>query len=187
MRNRSPKARQLASTPTVEIAWWLAATQHQFRLLGRAYVLASPSFSSRTDSQPFPFPSAHLAPYADFSWEDERIRQFRKMSPELRASFCRPVPGTTVAAWGGKLEDLPVTLPEGVDQAENDEQKKQLEQGACAPFSHSVALSSMLQRADALAAARSSRELCARRHRLHRGGPVRLVLSSLSLPLSCSN
>ncbi|GAA5836079.1 hypothetical protein JCM9279_002187 [Rhodotorula babjevae] len=125
---RSPKARQLASTPTVEIAWWLAATQHQFRLLGRAYVLASPSFSSRTNSEPFPFPSAHLAPYADFAWEDERIRQFRKMSPELRASFCRPVPGTTVAAWGGKLEDLPVTLPEGVDKAENDEQKKQLEQ-----------------------------------------------------------
>ncbi|TNY22753.1 pyridoxamine 5'-phosphate oxidase-domain-containing protein [Rhodotorula diobovata] len=126
---RSPKARQLAATPTVEIAWWLAATQHQFRLLGRAYVLPSPSFSSPSSSAPsFPFPAEALAPTPSFNWEAERVRQFRKLSPELRASFCRPVPGSSVREWGGRLEDLPVTLPEGVDEAEGDEQKKQVEQ-----------------------------------------------------------
>ncbi|GAA5855535.1 hypothetical protein JCM8547_007878 [Rhodosporidiobolus lusitaniae] len=120
---RSPKARQLASSPSVEIAWWLSATQHQFRILGSAYILPSPS-ASFTFS--FPFPSAKLAPYPDFSWEDERIRQFRKLSPELRASFYRPVPGTKMSEWGGKMEDLPGALPETAEEAEGEEQKKQI-------------------------------------------------------------
>jgi hypothetical protein len=51
------------------------------------------------------------------------------MSPELRASFYRPVPGTTLEKWGRKMEELPQTLPESVEQAENDEQKKQVEEG----------------------------------------------------------
>lgn len=138
---RSPKARQLAAAPQVELAWWLAATQHQFRIVGSAYILPSPSFSSHPSSASssasdptlssfsFPFPAAKLAPYDGFNWERERVRQFRRLSPELRASFCRPVPGTTLGEWGGKMEDLPQTLPETVDEAENDEQKKQVEEG----------------------------------------------------------
>ncbi|BGP14601.1 hypothetical protein JCM10213_001948 [Rhodosporidiobolus nylandii] len=118
---RTPKARQLAACPHVELAWWLSATQHQFRVLGSAYILPSPSF----DPAGFPFPAAKLAPYKDFSWEDERVRQFRKLSPELRASFYRPVPGTPLKDWGGKMEDLPAELPE---EGENEEQKKQVEQ-----------------------------------------------------------
>ncbi|GAA6038899.1 hypothetical protein JCM8097_000563 [Rhodosporidiobolus ruineniae] len=142
---RSPKARQLASSPSVELAWWLTATQHQFRIQGSAYILPSPSFShtstatpsasSARDADPvassafsFPFPEAKLAPYDGFSWEQERQRQFRKLSPELRASFYRPVPGTTIAEWGGKMEDLPQELPESVEKAEGEEQKKQVEQ-----------------------------------------------------------
>ncbi|GAA5873338.1 hypothetical protein JCM1840_000030 [Sporobolomyces johnsonii] len=122
---RSPKAAQLAASPSIELAWWLSATQHQFRIAGKAYLLPSPS-----STFPFPpFPGDHLAPYPGFSWEDERIRQFRKLSPELRASFCRPVPGTKLSEWGGKLEELPQELPEGMDEAQGDEeQKKQIEQ-----------------------------------------------------------
>ncbi|GAA5948803.1 hypothetical protein JCM21900_005305 [Sporobolomyces salmonicolor] len=138
---RSPKAAQLAASPAVELAWWLSATQHQFRIAGKAYLLPSPSFSSSSSSStsssspsssavPFPpFPGDKLAPYPGFSWEDERIRQFRKLSAELRASFCRPVPGTKLSEWGGKLEELPQELPEGLDEATgDDEQKKQIEQ-----------------------------------------------------------
>ncbi|BGP23464.1 hypothetical protein JCM10295v2_002360 [Rhodotorula toruloides] len=137
---RSPKARQLATAPQIELAWWLSATQHQFRIVGRAYILPSPSFSSHPSSSSssasdptrpsfsFPFPAAKLAPYDDFNWEHERVRQFRRMSPELRASFYRPVPGTTLGEWSGKMEELPQTLPESVEQAENDEQKKQVAQ-----------------------------------------------------------
>ncbi|GAA6002213.1 hypothetical protein JCM10207_003129 [Rhodosporidiobolus poonsookiae] len=141
---RSPKARQLAASPAVELAWWLSATAHQFRIVGRAYVLPSPSFShtpstsgtaaSARDADPtasafsFPFPAAKLAPYDGFDWEQERVRQFRKLSPELRASFYRPVPGTKLADWDGEMEQLPETLPEGVEEAEGDEQKKQVEQ-----------------------------------------------------------
>lgn len=138
---RSPKARQLATAPQIELAWWLAATQHQFRIVGRAYILPSPSFSSHPSSASssasdptlssfsFPFLGAKLEPYEGFNWEHERVRQFRRMSPELRASFYRPVPGTTLEKWGGKMEELPQTLPESVEQAENDEQKKQVEEG----------------------------------------------------------
>ncbi|GAA5824749.1 hypothetical protein JCM3770_007143 [Rhodotorula araucariae] len=123
---RSPKARQLASQPAVEIAWWLAATQHQFRLVGRAHVLPSPALAT---SAAFPFPADQLAPYAPgFSWEAERARQFRRLSPELRASFCRPVPGTPLSQWAGSLDDLPATLPEWADKAESDEQKRQIDE-----------------------------------------------------------
>jgi len=124
---RTPKSMQLAADPSVEIAWWLAATQHQFRILGKAYILPSPAFSSSSNTK-FPFPSDKLAPYPDFNWEDERIRQFRKLSPELRASFVRPVPGTKLSEWDGKMEDLPETLVEGYDEATTDEEKKQLDQ-----------------------------------------------------------
>ncbi|GAA5967316.1 hypothetical protein JCM11641_000510 [Rhodosporidiobolus odoratus] len=134
---RSPKARQLAASPQVEIAWWLSATQHQFRIVGPAYILPSPSFSTTpstfgTDPSAstltFPFPAAKLAPYEGFNWEDERVRQFRKLSPELRASFYRPVPGSRLTEWDGKMEDLPETLPETVEDAEGEEQKKEVEQ-----------------------------------------------------------
>ncbi|GAA5936140.1 uncharacterized protein JCM15063_002720 [Sporobolomyces koalae] len=124
---RTPKSKQLAADPSVEIAWWLAATQHQFRILGKAYILPSPDFS-QSSSTKFPFPADKLAPYPGFNWEDERIRQFRKLSPELRASFVRPVPGTSLSDWDGKMEDLPETLVEGHDQAKTDEEKKQLDQ-----------------------------------------------------------
>lgn len=124
---RTPKSIQLANDPSVEIAWWLAATQHQFRILGQAYILPSPKFSETSSSQ-FPFPADRLAPYPGFNWEDERVRQFRKLSPELRASFVRPVPGTKLSEWDGKMEDLPQTLVEGYDEANTDEEKKQLDQ-----------------------------------------------------------
>ncbi|GAA5976157.1 hypothetical protein JCM10908_005401 [Rhodotorula pacifica] len=140
---RSPKAHQLAEQPRVELAWWMAATQHQFRIVGKAYIYPSSSFpthdgassvadsssSSKSDTKlSFPFPQKQLAPYEGFSWEDERIRQFRKLSPELRASFYRPVPGTKLADTDVKMEDLPEKLPEGVEEAEGEEQKKQVEQ-----------------------------------------------------------
>ncbi|GAA5863783.1 hypothetical protein JCM3774_001157 [Rhodotorula dairenensis] len=141
---RSPKARQLALEPKVELAWWMAATQHQFRIVGRAYIFPSSAFSiheattgiaggsdTTTDSTKqlsFPFPKKQLAPYDDFNWEDERVRQFRKMSPELRASFYRPVPGTKTADTEVTMEELPQTLPEGIEEAEGEEQKKQVEQ-----------------------------------------------------------
>lgn len=137
---RSPKARQLAQQPKVELAWWMAATQHQFRIVGRAYILPSAAFpthegtekatSSVTEQQlSFLFPRKQLSPYEGFNWEDERVRQFRKMSPELRASFYRPVPGTKLTDADVKMEDLPQTLPEGIEEAEGEEQKKQVEQG----------------------------------------------------------
>ncbi|BGP54297.1 hypothetical protein JCM8202_000728 [Rhodotorula sphaerocarpa] len=139
---RSPKARQLAAQPKIELAWWMAATQHQFRILGNAYILPSAAFPRHDSTKPksgatstaepgkisFPFPEKELSPYDGFSWEDERIRQFRKMSPELRASFYRPVPGTDLADSNVKMEDLPETLPEGVQEAEGDEQKKQVQE-----------------------------------------------------------
>ena len=137
---RSPKARQLAEQPKVELAWWMAATQHQFRIVGRAYIFPSAAFPthegtekaalSGTEQQlSFPFPKKRLSPYEGFDWEDERVRQFRKMSPELRASFYRPVPGTKLADTDVKMQDLPQTLPEGIEEAEGEEQKKQVEQG----------------------------------------------------------
>jgi len=60
-----------------------------------------------------------------FDWESERLRIFRKMSPGLRASFCRPIPGTPLASTDPPIDpaQFPTSLPSDLD-ATTDEEKR---------------------------------------------------------------
>ncbi|KAI5479021.1 hypothetical protein MNV49_004303 [Pseudohyphozyma bogoriensis] len=122
---RGPKATQIRASQQVEIAWWLSVTQHQFRVRSKAWILPSPEHSLANA-----FPSTTLAPASlpEFDWEQERLRIFRKMSPELRASFCRPIPGTPLKGTGpggGDVDpnDFPKELPSDLE-AKTEEEKK---------------------------------------------------------------
>lgn len=92
---RAPKSQQLSKDPHFEIAWWFAPSGDQFRITGRAYVVGPPDHSYTKT-----FLSEHgkrLAPPGlneEFNWEDERRRIYEKISPPIRASFARPIPGT---------------------------------------------------------------------------------------------
>lgn len=81
------------------------------------------------------FPHTKLSPYSTsqesskaFDWNSERIRIFRKMSPSLRASYCRPIPGTPLSHHGENGGDIdpktfPTELPTDLD-AKTEEEKK---------------------------------------------------------------
>lgn len=117
---RGPKAQQLTgSSDKVEIAWWFAPTGDQYRITGRAFILPRPDHPLHKQFQEH---AKRLAPpmtktKEEFDWESERRRIFEKLSPAIRASFCRPIPGTPLAAKdrqdGGKdydPNDWPVEL-----------------------------------------------------------------------------
>lgn len=92
---RAPKSQQLTKDPHFELAWWFAPSGDQFRITGRAYILGPPNHSTTSS-----FLSEHgkrLSPpgiQGEFNWEDERRRIYEKISPPIRASFARPIPGT---------------------------------------------------------------------------------------------
>lgn len=79
-------------------------TKDQFRIQGRAYLYSGP------DSPNQNYLPAHLYPFEGFDWEEERLRIFAKMSPPLKASFLRPVPGTALDQTDYDYKKLPQEL-----------------------------------------------------------------------------
>ncbi|KAM0788112.1 hypothetical protein ACM66B_001279 [Microbotryomycetes sp. NB124-2] len=90
---RSPKVQQILTSPYVSLSWWMSPTMMQFRIRAKAYILSPPGFSSPDSTS---FPAQSLQPSPGFDWEQERLRHWRKLTPELRASFLRPAPGSAV-------------------------------------------------------------------------------------------
>ncbi|KAE8230472.1 hypothetical protein CF326_g4524 [Tilletia indica] len=151
---RAPKVAELdKSGGWAEIAWWHDSAQLQFRISGQIHVLPRPGHPLADK-----FPRDRLAPARQsgnngddpFDWEAERLRIFYKMSPNLLASFARPVPGSEHPnaaklgdEQGGPGEDdkpakddlqspWPQELPQpqkldGGEEDLTDEQKKTLE------------------------------------------------------------
>ncbi|KZO96456.1 hypothetical protein CALVIDRAFT_537230 [Calocera viscosa TUFC12733] len=113
---RTPKVKQVTgSSDKVELSWWFSDPMVQFRITGVAHILPTPSHPLASS-----FPASRLAPSPDFSWEDERFKTYKtKMGGALRASFCRPVPGTPIDDYDvGKEwpEKIPVPGEERTDE-----------------------------------------------------------------------
>lgn len=140
---RTPKVSQLAHGSRVEIAWWLPGAQEQFRISGNAYILPSKQFVDDTETLqggtgPLPEPetrrivatarelheafSKAVLVQGGFDWEAKRMEVFESMSGHMRATWVRPVPGTSME----KYEDAnawPETVPK---LSEANEQNKPL-------------------------------------------------------------
>ncbi|KAH8925097.1 hypothetical protein BT69DRAFT_1280027 [Atractiella rhizophila] len=105
---RSPKAQQILASPPNHgvpsaLSWWLIPTNSQYRISGPIYLLPPPNHPH------------------------ERLRHFRKLTPDLRASFLRPAPGGPLKEGDGK--NWPETLKDDLE-AEGEEKelvKKALE------------------------------------------------------------
>lgn len=120
---RGPKGEQLVENGSTEIAWWLEPTKHQFRIRSHAFLLPPPGHPLKDK-----FPSERLAPFDGFDWEQERLRVFRKMSPPLRASFVRPIPGTPLdQGEGSDPATYPKELPTDLE-AKTDKDKELVKQ-----------------------------------------------------------
>ena len=92
---RSPKSREIAENPHVQIAWYMeqARTQVsqylQFRISGCAYLV-----NANTTNAP---------PLESLKWHNERKRVYMSLSQGMKASFSAPASGT---------EDMAAAVPE---------------------------------------------------------------------------
>ncbi|KAJ3128057.1 hypothetical protein HK098_005269 [Nowakowskiella sp. JEL0407] len=73
-----------------EICWYFPETREQFRLSGTLHLVAQPQTSLISNHLPLWAPR-------DIPWEDERQRLWRKISPELRATFAGGTPGSVIS------------------------------------------------------------------------------------------
>jgi len=129
---RTPKVTQILSNPTLEVAWWLEGTKEQYRFSGHASIIPSPS-NPLHNINPFPKGSA-LAKLSEvgedqgkedrkYDWEKKRREMFDSMSVHMRASWVRPVPGSTMAAYED-AKAWPSTV-EKLGEAETEQKKHQ--------------------------------------------------------------
>ncbi|KAI9316204.1 pyridoxamine 5'-phosphate oxidase-domain-containing protein [Dichotomocladium elegans] len=109
---RSRKLGELAVNPMVELNWWMSGTEEQFRVYGKAYRIDKDTSTVRGLNQedhfarvrePSESETSDLATLAFlryqrgkgketcrpfvFDWQAERLRQWIRMSPALRATF----------------------------------------------------------------------------------------------------
>lgn len=114
---RTPKADQILSRPeSIGVAWWLPKSNLQYRLTCTGYLLPHPSHPSWTQ-----FPAWKLGPNVE--WEHERLKAYDALPGDLRASFCRPVPGSTLE----NPEDAkkwPRELPKRAEAADDTERQQ---------------------------------------------------------------
>ena len=106
---RSPKAQDILTQSQSkgvnakgEICWWMENKQLQFRIAGNLHLIPGqdhPAFQTFEGDRLAPPKNEDLKEgkeqYAtSFDWLKERKRIFEKLSPDLLASFTRPVPGS---------------------------------------------------------------------------------------------
>lgn len=126
---RTPKVSQLVSSDSdsnVGVAWWFESAAEQYRITARAHLLPNPA--NKLYSR---FPVEELAPPfiedAAQWWENERIATFdNKMGGALRASFCRPIPGSDLPGGYESGAEWPETLPRSTEVEENSKEDKQV-------------------------------------------------------------
>ncbi|ORZ02974.1 pyridoxamine 5'-phosphate oxidase-domain-containing protein [Syncephalastrum racemosum] len=131
---RSPKMSQITSNSAAEICWYFHGTQEQFRISGKLHIVADGDPASikpldehvcrvsSPDSEKISWPNLAfrnaLKQFGQdsFSWQAERLRQWYRMSPELRATFTWPTSKERGEGEDWK-KDVPETLNiEGVDE-----------------------------------------------------------------------
>ncbi|KAL1729176.1 pyridoxamine 5'-phosphate oxidase-domain-containing protein [Schizophyllum commune] len=118
---RTPKVAQITNSNKVELTWWIEGTMEQFRIGGTAHVVPRPGHASGLHEKflealkQAPAGSA-LAEIAkdNVDWEKKRVDTFSSLSPGMKASWCRPSPGSPLSthpdsppeSWPHAVKDL---------------------------------------------------------------------------------
>ncbi|KAI0789451.1 pyridoxamine 5'-phosphate oxidase-domain-containing protein [Abortiporus biennis] len=131
---RSPKVTQMLSHPEIELAWWIAGSQDQFRISGTACIIPAPNHPFHI-MQNIPSRSA-LATLTGsgeenekepglYDWEKKRRDVFNNdMSRHMKAGWATPTPGSVISSYD-EGKSWPETLPK-LEEAETEEDKKNL-------------------------------------------------------------
>jgi len=124
---RTPKVSQLRGHPRVEITWWMGGSQDQFRIYGPVRIVPSPDakLDSGSGSRE-PSLALDRMEEQDFDWEKKRLDVFDSMSAHMKASWCRPPPGSAMQSYD-EAKKWPQTVPK-LGEAETEEDKRNQEQ-----------------------------------------------------------
>jgi pyridoxamine 5'-phosphate oxidase len=132
---RTPKVTQFTSNPHVELAWWIEGTQEQYRISGLANVIPYPThplyrhFSDNIQNAPKSSALAILSKEG-FQWEEKRVETFKGMSEHMKASWCRPIPGSRLQGGEAEVKKWPVKL-EVLADGDEEEAKQNWETALC--------------------------------------------------------
>jgi len=118
---RTPKVIQIAHADTVELVWWINATLDQFRISGRARVFAPPQHSISPLHRTVECAGIGALEIGGIDWEAKRRELFDAVNEQMRASWCRPTPGTPLKE--GEANDWPVRVPRP-SEAKTDREKE---------------------------------------------------------------
>ncbi|KAJ8084981.1 hypothetical protein AAF712_004559 [Marasmius tenuissimus] len=134
---RTPKVKQIVANPHVELAWWIEGKQEQFRIAGLGCIVPAPGNPLFKDFERVvknAEPSSGLRKLVgdagtDFEWEAKRKEVFATMSAHMKASWCRPVPGSPLTGGEEEAKKWPVRVDEpgkekGEDGKEVSEEDK---------------------------------------------------------------
>ncbi|KAF9235158.1 hypothetical protein BU15DRAFT_89701 [Melanogaster broomeanus] len=113
---RTPKVSQMNGQHRVEAVYWTAKPKN-----------SSPNYQG-----PYPSLSGRVVDELateGFDWENKRLEVFDSMSGHMKATWCRPVPGTPLEGGEDEMKKWPVTLPK-LGEAETEGRGE--ESGNCA-------------------------------------------------------
>ena len=114
---RTPKVQHIAHVHTVELAWWINATQDQFRISGPARIFAAPEHST-ISSPPRDAPDCagiKALEATGIDWEAKRRELFDAVNEKMRAAWCRPPPGSLLKGGYEEMDDWPTNVPKPSD------------------------------------------------------------------------
>lgn len=123
---RTPKITQIQPNPTVETVFWVEANQEQYRILGTASIIPAPSHPYHAKFDPWRGPALTALKKDGIDWESKRSQVFDSMSGHMKASWCRPTPGSKLEGGYEEAKKWPQKLPR-LGEAETEEDKKNLE------------------------------------------------------------
>ncbi|EIM83605.1 uncharacterized protein STEHIDRAFT_63546 [Stereum hirsutum FP-91666 SS1] len=118
--SRSPKIEQLGHSNLVEICWWIDGSSDQFRILGRSRNILSTPTTPKDEDDCIALKALDAA---HFDWEAKRHELFNAASSHMRASWCRPVPGSVLKGGYDEAKNW-VESVKKEGEAETDEEKK---------------------------------------------------------------
>ncbi|KAJ7196177.1 pyridoxamine 5'-phosphate oxidase-domain-containing protein [Mycena haematopus] len=106
---RTPKTAQMIANPHVQVVWWIEGSQEQYRIAGRAHIVPAPGHALHKH---FLHTIGPLSEGGKYDWEVKRIEVFKSMSPMMKASWCRPTPGSRIEGGEDEAKKWPTELEE---------------------------------------------------------------------------
>ena len=121
---RTPKVEQILANDMVQINWWIEPSTDQFRLTGKVTIIPEPGNRVFHSGENLAFGRLSAE---GFDWEAKRVQVFDSLSGNMRASWCRPTPGSPLEGGYEEAKKWPQTIPTSTGAA-NEKEKKLVEQ-----------------------------------------------------------